>query len=67
MTAHRAPLGVDLSALSPADRDEIERFAQWIDVQEARKRGADPDGCALLEAAIYPDQEPQDGAPKVEA
>ena len=57
---------ITLDDLTPADRDEIERFAKWLDVQSARRDGADPDACALLEAALYPDQEPLAG-PKAEA
>lgn len=47
--------GVRLDDLSVNDRVEVAKFTQWIAVEAARKKGADPAACDMLEAAIYPD------------
>ncbi len=55
-----------LASLSPNDRAEVEKFAQYLGVQASRKAGGDPAVCGMLEAAIYPEgigRPPVDGAP----
>jgi hypothetical protein len=42
-----------LADLSPNDRAEVEKFKRYLGVHAARKAGADPSACDLLEAAIY--------------
>jgi hypothetical protein len=44
-----------LDELSEGDRREVEKFMQFLRVESARRKGADLNACALLEAAIYPD------------
>jgi hypothetical protein len=41
--------------LLPEDRAELERFADFLRVEDARRNGADQNACNLLEAAIYAD------------
>lgn len=41
--------------MSEHDRAEVAKFKQWLGVESARKKGADPDVCDMLEAAIYPE------------
>jgi hypothetical protein len=44
-----------MADLSENDRREVEKFKQFIAVSKARKEGADPSACDMLEAAIYPE------------
>lgn len=57
---------VRLDDLTPNDRAEVDKFAQFLRVQASRKAGGDPAVCNMLEAAIYPDgigRTPADGTP----
>lgn len=41
--------------LTPHDRAAMAKFEQFLHVHKARKEGADPAACDLLEQAIYPE------------
>lgn len=65
MSTRRCGFGVPESELSEHDRAELAKFRQWLAVEKARKEGADPAACDLLEQAIYPShvgREPDGGA-----
>ena len=51
----RARRSVAYEDLGEHDRAEIDKFKQFLHVHAACKAGADPDACAMLEQAIYPD------------
>lgn len=46
---------LSMEDLSEHDRAEVQKFRQFLSVAKARKDGADPGACDMLEAAIYPD------------
>jgi len=50
-----------IAGLSPSDRSEMARFRQWMVVEDARKKGADPDACNLLQTLIYLDPTQEGG------
>ncbi len=65
-TRRRLRARVRLEDLTPHDRAEVDKFAQWLGVQASRKAGGDAGICNMLEAAIYPEgigRIPPDGSP----
>lgn len=47
--------------LSPNDQAEVAKFKRYLEVEAARRKGADPNACDLLQAAIYFDPEKEGG------
>ncbi len=57
---------VSLDEMTANDRADVSKFMQWLDVERARREGADSNACDLLEQAIYPGgvgRPPSGGAP----
>ena len=65
------PAGVshaEWERLGARDRREVHRFARLLGVERARREGADPSACDMLEAALYPEGIGRaEMAPKVES
>lgn len=49
------------SDLSPSDRAEVQKFKRYLEVEAARRKGADPSACDLVLAAIYYDPTKEGG------
>lgn len=55
MKRHQCGTAVRPEDLSAHDQNELKKFEQFLLVGKARKEGADPSTCDMLEAAIYPE------------
>lgn len=55
MRREQCGFGLSVDSLTPNDYAEVKRFTQMLHVEKARRDGADPGACDMLEAAIYPE------------
>ncbi len=55
MKQGRCGMTVSEADLSPNDREEAQKFKAYLEVEAARKKGADTSACDLLQTMIYYD------------